>query len=106
MAIAVARRSDNPVVVNGYGEKEWLPGTHPLVRGYKCILEKGHTVSPKLYKDKTVVFISHRLSTTINADRIYVMENGSIVEQGSHSELMEKNGTYAYMFNLQAEKYK
>ena len=57
MAIAVARRSDNPVVVNGYGEKEWLPGTHPLVRGYKCILEKGHTVSPKLYKDKTVVFI-------------------------------------------------
>lgn len=57
-------------------------------------------------ENKTVIFISHRLSTTVNADRIYVMENGSIVEQGSHSELMEKNGTYAYMFNLQAEKYK
>ncbi len=55
---------------------------------------------------KTVIFISHRLSTTVNADRIYVMENGKIIESGSHKELMELNGTYAYMFNLQAEKYK
>lgn len=54
---------------------------------------------------KTVIFISHRLSTTVNADRIFVMENGEIIESGSHSELMEKNGTYAYMFRLQAEKY-
>ncbi len=55
---------------------------------------------------KTVIFISHRLSTTVNADRIYVMENGRIIESGSHAELMALNGTYAYMFNLQAEKYK
>ncbi len=55
---------------------------------------------------KTVIFISHRLSTTVNADRIYVMENGRIIESGSHQELMSLNGTYAYMFNLQAEKYK
>ena len=55
---------------------------------------------------KTVIFISHRLSTTVNADRICVMENGQITEIGSHSELMEMNGTYAKMFNLQAEKYK
>lgn len=54
---------------------------------------------------KTVIFISHRLSTTVNADRIYVMENGRIIENGSHCELMNLNGTYAYMFNLQAEKY-
>ena len=57
-------------------------------------------------QNKTVIFISHRLSTTVNADKIYVMENGQIIESGSHSELMEQNGTYAYMFNLQAEKYK
>lgn len=55
--------------------------------------------------NKTVIFISHRLSTTVNADKIYVMENGEIIESGSHAELMEQNGTYAYMFNLQAEKY-
>ena len=55
--------------------------------------------------DKTVIFISHRLSTTVNADKIYVMENGEIIEQGSHEELMNQGGTYAYMFNLQAEKY-
>ena len=56
--------------------------------------------------NKTVIFISHRLSTTVHADRIYVMEKGRIIESGSHEELMEQNGTYAYMFNLQAEKYK
>lgn len=56
-------------------------------------------------KDKTVVFISHRLSTTVNADCIYVMERGKIIEKGNHDELMAMNGTYAYMFNLQAEKY-
>ena len=57
-------------------------------------------------KDKTVIFISHRLSTTVMADVIYMLENGEIVESGSHEELMAKNGKYAYMFNLQAEKYK
>ena len=60
----------------------------------------------KAAKQKTVIFISHRLSTTVGADRIYVMAAGEIIESGTHAELMEKNGTYAYMFNLQAEKYR
>ena len=55
--------------------------------------------------DKTVIFISHRLSTTKNADRIFMMEKGKIIESGSHEELMQLNGKYAEMFNLQAEKY-
>ncbi len=55
--------------------------------------------------DRTVVFISHRLSTTRHADRILMLENGRVIESGSHDELMKKNGKYAYMFNLQAEKY-
>lgn len=55
---------------------------------------------------KTVIFISHRLSTTVVADKIYVMENGSIIESGSHAQLMAQNGTYAKMFTLQSEKYK
>ena len=56
--------------------------------------------------NKTVIFISHRLSTTVMADVIYMLEKGEIVESGSHEELMKLGGTYAYMFNLQAEKYK
>jgi len=56
-------------------------------------------------KDKTVVFISHRLSTTRHADKIYMFDSGKIIESGNHDELMRLNGKYAYMFNLQAEKY-
>ena len=44
--------------------------------------------------------------TTVQADEIYVMEQDRIIESGSHSELMAAGGTYAYMFRLQAEKYK
>lgn len=57
-------------------------------------------------EDKTVIFISHRLSTTMIADRIIMLEDGRIIEQGSHEELMIKGGKYAEMFNMQAEKYK
>ena len=56
--------------------------------------------------DSTVIFISHRLSTTRHADRILMLENGRVIECGSHDELMAQNGKYAYMFRLQAEKYK
>ena len=52
-----------------------------------------------------VVFISHRLSTTKEADRIYLFENGVIAEQGTHSELMARNGIYADMFSRQAHYY-
>lgn len=55
--------------------------------------------------DKTVIFISHRLSTTRHVDRIYMLENGRIIESGSHDELIARNGKYAQMFRVQAEKY-
>ena len=57
-------------------------------------------------EERTVIFISHRLSTTRMADRIYMLEEGEIIEQGSHDDLMKLDGKYAYMFNLQAEKYR
>lgn len=56
-------------------------------------------------QDKTVVFISHRLSTTRIADTIYMFEKGALVEQGSHDNLLAQDGKYAEMFHLQAEKY-
>ncbi len=52
-----------------------------------------------------VIFISHRLSSAVLADRVLLMENGEITESGTHAELMEKNGTYAAMFRRQAENY-
>ena len=56
-------------------------------------------------KDKTVIFISHRLSTTRLADRIIMLEEGRIVEQGSHEELLSRNGKYAQMWKVQAGAY-
>ena len=60
----------------------------------------------KQRRDKTVIFISHRLSTTKTADKIYMFEKGRLIESGSHSELMGQNGKYAEMFGLQALKYR
>jgi len=48
---------------------------------------------------KTVVFISHRLPSTKIADKIYMFENGKIIESANHDTLMENNGKYAEMFN-------
>jgi ATP-binding cassette, subfamily B, bacterial len=55
--------------------------------------------------DKTMIFISHRLSSVRNADMVYMLENGTILEQGTHKELMEQNGAYADMYNKQAKNY-
>ena len=54
----------------------------------------------------TVIFISHRLSTTRFADRIFLFANGELAEQGSHDELVSLNGKYAEMFRMQADKYR
>lgn len=55
---------------------------------------------------KTVIFISHRLSTTRMADRIYMFADGAVIESGSHDELMKQNGKYAHMYRVQAENYR
>ena len=58
-----------------------------------------------LSEGKSSVTISHRLSNTTLADKILVIEDGHIIEQGSHFELLKQNGQYAKLFNLQASKY-
>lgn len=59
----------------------------------------------KFAKDKTLIFISHKLSTTKGADKIYVFDNGNIAEEGTHEQLMKLDGIYSKMFSVQAEKY-
>src|SRR5579884_1360625 len=58
-----------------------------------------------LFQGRTVLLISHRFSSVRTADRIYVMKEGEIVEQGSHRELMAAGGLYAELFRLQAAAY-
>lgn len=56
-------------------------------------------------KDKTIIFISHRLTSTVHASKIYLFDEGKIIESGTHEELMKLGGTYHRMFVSQAAKY-
>ncbi|OJI09544.1 hypothetical protein COT69_00405 [candidate division WWE3 bacterium CG09_land_8_20_14_0_10_39_24] len=59
----------------------------------------------KVYKNKTLILVSHRFSTVRNANKIVVIDDGRITEMGTHQELLECNGKYAVMFNTQAKGY-
>ena len=67
----------------------------------------------KLYEDfsdlvngRTAIFVSHRLATTKFCDRIIVLKGGAVIEEGTHDELMEKQGEYAKMYQVQSKYYK
>ncbi len=59
-----------------------------------------------LTQDQMAVIVTHRLSTVRMADRIFVLDQGRIIEQGSHAELIELDGTYARLFEVQAQSYR
>jgi ABC-type multidrug transport system fused ATPase/permease subunit len=61
-----------------------------------------HKAFADLSKDKTTIIIAHRLSTIVNCDRIYVMDEGTIVQVGNHKELMKQNGIYKKLWDIQS----
>ncbi|MDR0287681.1 MAG: ABC transporter ATP-binding protein/permease [Clostridiales bacterium] len=108
---------DNGVIFSG-GQAQSLAITRSLYKDSNIMImdEPSSALDPKMEynlnktmfevgKDKTVITISHRLSTTKTADKIYMFEKGCIIEEGSHDELMQKNGKYAEMFLRQAQNY-
>lgn len=60
----------------------------------------------KACENKSVIYISHRLSSAVLADRVYLLENGEVIECGTHAELLKKRGKYADMWEKQSEQYK
>ncbi|QVK21675.1 ABC transporter ATP-binding protein [Mycoplasmatota bacterium] len=65
------------------------------------LYEKYHDMT----KDKTSIYISHRLSSTKFCDEVLLLDNGNIIERGTHEELMQLNGKYAHMFEVQSHYY-
>ena len=57
-------------------------------------------------ENKTVIYISHRLSSAVLSQNIFVLENGTVIESGSHNQLMAQKGKYSEMFTMQASAYK
>ncbi len=57
----------------------------------------------KLVEEKTVIMIAHRLRSVVGADQIFVLDDGKLVESGTHSELMEKKGLYQRLYHIQQE---
>ena len=105
-------------VVLSVGESQKLAIAHAFLKGSPYIIldEPTSALDPvaenemyenmmKMGKDKGMVFISHRLSSAVSADRIYMLENGQVIESGTHHELMAQNGKYADMFKKQAQNY-
>jgi ATP-binding cassette subfamily B protein len=60
----------------------------------------------QLMSGRTAILISHRFSTVRMADRIYVLKHGSVIEGGTHEELVRAGGTYAQLFEMQAQHYR
>jgi ABC-type multidrug transport system fused ATPase/permease subunit len=67
--------------------------------------EKIFSSLEKNMEGKTVILITHRFSTVKNADKILVLEHGKIIEQGTHRELLQRNGKYAELYIMQAKRY-
>ena len=110
----VTREFDYHGIVFSGGQKQKLAIARGYAQNYELFIldEPSSALDPlaeaKVYdnmlelgKEKTMVFISHRLTTTVNADKIYLFDKGKIVEEGTHQELMAKGGRYSELVALQ-----
>ena len=93
LSIARALLKDAPIILLDEATAALDPENETLIQ---------HAIST-LIKDKTVIVIAHRLRTVENADKIIVLNKGTIAETGTHAELMEKGGIYREMYRLQRE---
>ena len=114
----LTKEFDNDGAVLSVGQAQKVAIAHAFVKNAPFIIldEPSSALDPvaenEMYNNmmragegKAMIFISHRLSSAVSADRIYMLENGEVVESGTHAELMKLNGKYADMFKKQAQNY-
>jgi ATP-binding cassette subfamily B protein len=95
--ITAARAFANPAPIKVFDEPSSALDPIAEYELFDSILEES--------KNNFTIFISHRLSSVKNADEVFMLENGEIIERGTHAELMAKDTKYADMFNKQAKNY-
>lgn len=109
--------SEDGVVLSG-GEYQKIVVARAFVRDcpFKIFDEPSSALDPiaecelfesilEYSRDKTMLFISHRLSSVQNADWVFMLENGMLIEEGTHQMLMQRQGAYADMYEKQADNY-
>lgn len=108
---------ENGVILSG-GESQKLAIAHVYAKNSPIVIldEPSSALDPiaeaelyetmfRICRDRTVISISHRMASAKMADRIFFLENGTIAESGTHTELMERNGKYAELYRVQAANY-